>query len=722
MKRLVLIFSLILLVGFLGVVHAQSCTDSDNGVNYYAKGQAIVSENGTSLSYNDACVYKLGETNAEFYVKEGDTLYNNKAECSGDNCYVAEAFCENSVKKWTVKTCPNGCSNGACLCPTTKCSDGNVYGPEKCTIKENTCSCPSCPAVTPVTLTTPVTCSAMPTCIGAKDTGQKDSNGCIIYSCQAIPVCQPTKCSDGSVYECKIINGICSCPTCPAQPTSFYISGVEGIKKTYSPSETLNLIVKGVEQDGTPATAEEGFNVQFYIDEWPLVQGQGSKGDNAYYKEGYWYGSIAIPGKLAGYRLQIFLYCSRDDSYCAKKYGIKGAQVENTYYFSVGKSTCSDSDGLDYYTKGFMKSGESDAGQWDACYNDKELVEYYCEGNNGAKGIYACPQGCKEGTCVKGEQVIEKITCKFEDTDKEQKCYLAGQFTDSDLGTKYCIAAAGSGSCVIAYTSYKGEQVTWKSSCGQYQYTTQDGNDKVIYFKCSEGETNITQVLNKGFRNVYFQCYDGAESKSTDREACKSADYWKKFAINFCESHCDKKTGKCGINSFSIGEECYIESDLCRPGETGDDCCYRWAKENSIAIPACVGGWTIENDKCSWSCKEEEQQCKVDSDCPQPNCGNNANCIGVIVKCSEGKCIYGSTSEPITVCKDSCPLDGKCYPFGYRKDGNFCLDDGSFITQKKSGACDNNFECSSNVCVNSQCISEGFLNKIINWFKKLFGG
>jgi len=82
-----------------------------------------------------------------------------------------------------------------------------------------------------------------------------------------------------------------------------------------------------------------------------------------------------------------------------------------------------------------------------------------------------------------------------------------------------------------------------------------------------------------------------------------------------------------------------------------------------------------------------------------------------------------ATVEPILICKDSCPLDGKCYPFGYRKSGKFCSDEGKFIEQLSGeSTCENNFECSSNVCVSGKCVSEGFINKIMNWFKKLFGG
>lgn len=78
-------------------------------------------------------------------------------------------------------------------------------------------------------------------------------------------------------------------------------------------------------------------------------------------------------------------------------------------------------------------------------------------------------------------------------------------------------------------------------------------------------------------------------------------------------------------------------------------------------------------------------------------------------------------TEGNITCKDSCPLEGKCYPFGYRKSNKFCSDTGSFVEQVKGDeVCENNFECSSNVCVSGKCIEEGLIIRILNWFKRLF--
>ena len=50
------------------------------------------------------------------------------------------------------------------------------------------------------------------------------------------------------------------------------------------------------------------------------------------------------------------------------------------------------------------------------------------------------------------------------------------------------------------------------------------------------------------------------------------------------------------------------------------------------------------------------------------------------------------------------------------------MDSGAFTDQlQEEVACDNNFECSTNVCVDGKCIGSGLIQKIINWLTKLFG-
>ena len=124
MKKIVLTLFLILVItGFLGVVYAE-CIDSDRGMDYFIKGKVTLN----NQNFNDACVYKLEETNAQNYVIVDNILYNNLASCYGDNCYVAEAACSGEEKKWGILKCANGCKDGACLnetvtTPNPVCSD-----------------------------------------------------------------------------------------------------------------------------------------------------------------------------------------------------------------------------------------------------------------------------------------------------------------------------------------------------------------------------------------------------------------------------------------------------------------------------------------------------------------------------------------------------------------------------------------------------------------------
>jgi len=72
-----------------------------------------------------------------------------------------------------------------------------------------------------------------------------------------------------------------------------------------------------------------------------------------------------------------------------------------------------------------------------------------------------------------------------------------------------------------------------------------------------------------------------------------------------------------------------------------------------------------------------------------------------------------------------CFLDDKCYDLGYRKSINgtlrYCSEIGFVVQKAGDETCDNHFECESNVCVSGKCVEAGLIQKILNWFKRLFG-
>jgi hypothetical protein len=59
----------------------------------------------------------------------------------------------------------------------------------------------------------------------------------------------------------------------------------------------------------------------------------------------------------------------------------------------------------------------------------------------------------------------------------------------------------------------------------------------------------------------------------------------------------------------------------------------------------------------------------------------------------------------------------------YRKNGTYCSDDNyKFVKQLGDGeSCENPFECKSGVCISGECIGEGLIKKILNWFRKILG-
>lgn len=654
------VFSLILVFGMFGVASAITCSqadkDGDGDVDF------------ADLYQFRQCYNQTFTSNCSFWDFNNDQSVNDVDLFSFTSVY--QKLCnETTVSCQNHPGCANAINKGndsnGCIiweCPTPECK--NLYwldsNSKECGYKQF--------------------CGAY-MYYGLKTFETKDE--CV----KNLPAatCQPTKCDDGTMNKCEIVNNICTCSTCPPQPTCTVGSG-------------------GFCDDGTPLPCKiiNGKCVCETCPSKPIDMDSCLNNPNYYWDQRTNSCLSYYPG-------------------CIDPDGGKNIFV-NAHTFGLRSSYANEKD------RRIITGGK------DSCISDKQIVEHYCDEKGFIQTAYLdCPNGCdkEKGECIKGEPITEKIICKFEGTSQEQKCYLAGQFSDADLGTKYCIAAAGVGSCVIAYNSYKGEQVTWKSSCGSYQYTTQDGNDEVIYFKCSEGATNITSIANKGFSFMYAQCYNGEEWKSQDKTSCKSSELWQEYAKKFCDGKCYKDGSKCGVNSFSVWNECYTGDETISSNETtpieiqpikieasckvNADC----PKINCLVAPCpqyeCINGKCLGLGECKEDndCPQLGAECKVDKGCtypPKTICINN-------------KCVISNIIEPILVCKDSCPLEGKCYPFGYRKSSNYCSDQGKFISQiSGSEKCDNNFECSSNVCVSGKCVSEGMIQKILNWFKRLFGG
>lgn len=71
---------------------------------------------------------------------------------------------------------------------------------------------------------------------------------------------------------------------------------------------------------------------------------------------------------------------------------------------------------------------------------------------------------------------------------------------------------------------------------------------------------------------------------------------------------------------------------------------------------------------------------------------------------------------------NGCSSDNMCYPIGYRKNTLFCSDQSIFNPQlPEDSSCSNNFECSSNLCIDDSCVSSGLWQRFLSFFSRFIG-
>jgi hypothetical protein len=310
----------------------------------------------------------------------------------------------------------------------------------------------------------------------------------------------------------------------------------------------------------------------------------------------------------------------------------------------------------------------------DTCINNNTLLEYFCSwnlDNMNSSEIYNCPNGCKDGACIKLIPNQTQTTPSCVDTDGGKDYYVFGYAT-TDGGFHQ-----SKDSCThdldlekwILYEHYcEGNSIKWIA------YTCPE---ECINGACVSKGTDTPCVDSDKGQNYYIK------GKTQGRDWVTSD-----FVVN--EDYCITKGDKIGnvveffcMHNEVVFNDSYHCSDGCENGA-----CIKTGENASVIL---------QNDTESVGIEENASVIIPPNNKPVEMPEGNASCAG-------------------------CQLENKCYPFGYRKSGKYCSDTEQFLTQLKlEKSCDNNFECSSNVCVNGNCISATFLQKILNFFKGLFG-
>jgi len=371
----------------------------------------------------------------------------------------------------------------------------------------------------------------------------------------------------------------------------------------------------------------------------------------------------------------------------------------------VSAEDCTDSDdGRNFYVKGTFSGiwGDEFITKPDYCVDSLNshdevyssnmyLREGYCE--NGELRIYLhnCPNGCKDGAC---------LPCT--DSDNGKNFYVKGEFSgrwDNEFITKsdYCIDSLN-GNEVSSSDLYLKEGFCENENLRIYTHNCPYGcnNGKCLEFIESEEEIEVTE------EEIESSIACPEKSCRIIEENCFGKD---KIIIEECkisiqkDDQCDEiTTTNSKINKNACAEE-ETEEELieCQGCQLNQDTC----------VPF---GTRVEKEGISYYCSIEHKMLQQNED--GINCQNTYECVSNNCK--------GSVCTPI--CSGCFDKKNICIPFGTRTETQYCDVDFSFKDQKLEDInCNNNYECTTNVCVNNQCISPNLIQKIIMWFKNLFG-
>lgn len=90
-------------------------------------------------------------------------------------------------------------------------------------------------------------------------------------------------------------------------------------------------------------------------------------------------------------------------------------------------------------------------------------------------------------------------------------------------------------------------------------------------------------------------------------------------------------------------------------------------------------------------------------------------------------CVFEPQATKLKATCAGCVKGNECLPVGTRTDNiegtaSYCnIYKTLYVQQGDNAPCSQHYECQSNVCINNSCVSQTFIQKVIAWFKNLFG-
>ena len=137
---------------------------------------------------------------------------------------------------------------------------------------------------------------------------------------------------------------------------------------------------------------------------------------------------------------------------------------------------------------------------------------------------------------------------------------------------------------------------------------------------------------------------------------------------------------------------------ICFDNDKEDDIMFRGYVKGSFTPDAPKNDYCINSNTLGeYYCDESKSDGKVkEIDCE--------------FGCKDGVCL---SETNVIVCDKGCPYNGECLPVGTRVTGKYC-DYTQALKVQIEGSCENNYECTSNLCLSGDCLSEDGGKNLLN--------
>lgn len=404
-------------------------------------------------------------------------------------------------------------------------------------------------------------------------------------------------------------------------------------------------------------------------------------------------------------------------------------EILQIYSLGIESSVCTDSDGgLDIFVKGYTEinggSRKNDAcatftglneegvpiyrsiagtrGTPGSCSGEDCFVtERACDLDSAKLVQIACPEGCVSGLCNNGVRRAIEGECG----ESINSC-LGGVFNDladsASVASWECQGEHGGNSVSCSSPILiNGACGVSKDNCLSGDFNDVSDSSTDYLWKCvgiNGGEDELCSTPLPATAGVCSETINSCSTGSFIEVSDNSTNYiWKCSGVNGgAESGCSHP-----IPSSPVEGLCGNETNTCLAGsleDIGDN------SENYLwNCNGLVGG---ESASCSVEipCVSQITTTITPATCPesgkQTRITNDTTCRTIF------------TSEEISctpnVCS-GCSSGNSCYAFGERVEARdidqYCDVDGLLKDQKEAGLCQNNYECSNNLCSSGECLN-----------------